>query len=60
MNFDQLCELRGSAVKNRSKGLPLLDRLAELRSNEVDQVGFARYKAVIGVDATPDGSRIVS
>src|SRR5580704_8743022 len=60
MDFDQVRELCCDPAKNRGKGLSLLDTLTELRSNEIDEIGFTRDKTVIGVNATSGSPRIVS
>ena len=59
MNLYQIGKLGSGASKRRGERLPHFERLAELLANEVDQVWFTGNEAVIGVDVTARGSRIV-
>ena len=59
MNLYEIGKLRCSPSKDRGEGLPDFELLAELRANEIYQVRLARNEAVLGVDVTARGSRIV-
>src|ERR1700720_1909206 len=60
MNLYEIGELGSGASKGRGERLPHFDRFTELLANELDKVCFAGDEAVVGIDVTPHGSRIVS
>src|ERR1700677_4520969 len=60
MNFYQISKLGSGSSKGCTERLPHFECFTELRTNEFDQVWFARNEAVVGVDVTPRGSRIVA
>ena len=59
MNFYQISELGSGSSKCCTERLPHFECFTELRTNEIDQVWFAGNEAVVSVDVTPHGSRIV-
>src|SRR5271170_3781621 len=59
MNLYKIGKLCRNALKNRGERLPHFEFVAELLTNEIDQVLFAGNEAVVGVDVTPRSSRIV-
>src|SRR5258708_30160475 len=59
MNFYQISKLGSGASKCCTERLSHFECFTKLLTNKIDQVWFAGNEAIVGVDVTPRGSRIV-
>src|SRR5580698_3066057 len=60
MNCNQIGDLGCRTPKDRGKGLAYFERLAEMSTNKVHQVGLVGYEGIVRMDLPADGSRVGS